>query len=630
MGGSSSKVVNEDISTCKSANNLRGSPLTFNNLEYLRCVFLTQDQYNNNYHIPKSSLTVTFDSTIGNIENDIDTNIYNVYANINRVTRSTMSIKILSPIFVAFSRKLEYVDSIFDDSTLTKYPVELKKRNGYCLAIKNYMDSFFKSNQDENLKNKYNSLPHTKYDFKGNIKVILFFPFITTQYKYITNFKDIINSSYYFLSLISKIEFNGLTEINSFDEGQIREANKKVPKQIIDMYIQILRKQDNMKLTFRKDLLALCNEGGCVSESGGEDFKTLLPQLSNNDGDNINNAIKFSPFLPSKCLSQTIRYKCGIEEVKNNNKKPQELAKSEKIIDYLSSSLTDYITNEYCYTKKGTPNFDTDLCRGKPSEKANMQQTPVDVINNVLNVYLKKQYRTDLNEDKDSSKVAHYSQEYSINIIKELMLINNFYPGIQEVVFPLYLYKGTSEYITEPPWGNKLLTPDRVIYENEGVLVNQKKHSFNDSYYLMLNDKGQLVVYNSNGSIFYYLSIKTVPNPENITLSSTFTVSYKSPESGYIRTTDVLGGYSITIIDKSENRRAPYIFYLNNEGRLRIFANGFIDATDKSFIDFIENKIVEKQNGMSSNPKNYDKNNNYIGDYNSIYENPVYIANINQ
>jgi hypothetical protein len=214
---------------------------------------------------------------------------------------------------------------------------------------------------------------------------------------------------------------------------------------------------------------------------------------------------------------------------------------------------------------------------------------------------------------------------YGINIIKELMLINNVYPGIQEVVFPLYKYNGTSEYITEAPWGNKLLTPDRVINENEGVLVNQKKYSFNDNYYLTLNEQGQLIVFNSNGSVFYYVSIKTIPNPQNVTLSSTFTVTYKSPESGYIRTPDVLGGYSITIIDKSENKREPYIFYLNNEGRIRIFANGFVDATDKSFIDFIENKILENQNGMSSNPKNYDKNNKYIGDYNSIYENSITI-----
>jgi hypothetical protein len=630
MGGSSSKIVYNDNVDCKSIKNVRQDPLSFNNLDYVRCVFLTQDQYNNNYHIPKSSLTVTFDSTMNNIENDIDNNIYNVYAKLNEVTKSPIPIKVLSPIFVAFSRKLEYVDSIFDDDNMVKYPVELKKNDGYCLAIKNYMESFFKSNDDINLKNKYYSLPHSKYDFKGNVKVIIFFPFLTNQYKYITNFRDIINSSYYFLSLISKIEFNGLTEVNSFDEDQIREANKNAPKNTVDAYIQILKKQDNMRLTYRKDLLALCNSGGCLSESGGEDFKSLLPQLSNNDGDNINNAIKFSPFLPSKCLSQTVRYKCGVEEVINNNKTPQELAKTEKIMSFLSSSLSSYLLNEYCYTQKNSPNFDSDKCRGKPDDNANMQQTPVDVINNILNIFLKKQYKTDINDDDDKESSAYYSQDYSINIIKELMLINNLYPGIQEVVFPLYKYNKNSDYITVPPWGDKLLTPDRVINENEGVAVNQKKYSFNDNYYLTLNEKGQLIVCNSNGSIYYYLSIKEIPSPMNVTLSSTFTVTYIAPKSGYVRTTDVLSGSSIKIIDKSDNRKEPYIFYLNDDGRLRIFANGFIDATDKSFIDYIENKIVENQNGLSSDPNNYDKNNKFIGNYNSIYDKPVYIANISK
>jgi hypothetical protein len=233
-------------------------------------------------------------------------------------------------------------------------------------------------------------LPHTKYDFKGNLKVIIFFPFLTTQYKYITNFKDIFNSSYYFLSLITKTEFNGITEVNTFDDAKIRQTNKNAPKEAIDMYINILKKQDNIKFTFRNDLINLCNQGGCLSESGGEDFKSLLPRLSDNDGDNINNALKVSPFLPSKCLSQTTRYKCGVEEVdKDKVKTPQDIVNSEKVITYLSDYMGDYIINEYCYTQKDKPGFDSDFCKGKPSNKVNMQQTPVDVINNVLNVFLK-------------------------------------------------------------------------------------------------------------------------------------------------------------------------------------------------------------------------------------------------
>ncbi len=622
MGGNNSKTEYKDINYCKSAKNVRTSPLTFSNLEFVRCILSTQEQYENNYHIPKSSLTVSFDSTLQNVENDIDNNIYNVYKKINEVSPSTISMKVLSPIYVAFSRKLEYSYSVFDNNN--KFTIEVKKKEGYCIALQNYMENYINKSGDKALKDKYNSLPHTKYDFKGNLKVIIFFPFLTTQYKYITNFKDIINSSYYFLSLITKTEFNGITEVNTFDEAKIRQTHKNAPKEAIDMYINILKKQDNIKFTFRNDLINLCNQGGCLSESGGEDFKSLLPRLSDNDGDNINNALKVSPFLPSKCLSQTTRYKCGVEEVdKDKVKTPQDIVNSEKVITYLSDYMGDYIINEYCYTQKDKPGFDSDFCKGKPSNKVNMQQTPVDVINNVLNVFLKEQYDTNTNNNDKN----HYSRDYSVNIIKELMLLNSVYPGIQEVVFPLYIYTKNSEYIESPPWGSKLLTPDKVITENEGININQKKYSFNDKYYLTVNEKGQVLVNNIDNTLYYYLSLLEITNPVSVALSLKISVSFKAPESGYIRVKDVLGDSKLKLIDKDKTKRAPFVFYLNNEGKLRVFANGFIDATDKSFIDYIDNKINEAKNGVS-NANYYDRNNNYIGktdEYGNLYEAPLYI-----
>jgi hypothetical protein len=52
-------------------------------------------------------------------------------------------------------------------------------------------------------------------------------------------------------------------------------------------------------------------------------------------------------------------------------------------------------------TQKDKPGFDSDFCKGKPSNKVNMQQTPVDVINNVLNVFLKEQYDTNTNNNAE-------------------------------------------------------------------------------------------------------------------------------------------------------------------------------------------------------------------------------------
>ena len=50
---------------------------------------------------------------------------------------------------------------------------------------------------------------------------------------------------------------------------------------------------------------------------------------------------------------------------------------------------------------------------------------------------------------------------------------------------------------------------------------------------------------------------------------------------------------NINLVIKDEKHREPYDFYINDEGKIRIFANGFIDATDKAFVDYIDNKIDE-------------------------------------
>ena len=40
---------------------------------------------------------------------------------------------------------------------------------------------------------------------------------------------------------------------------------------------------------------------------------------------------------------------------------------------------------------------------------------------------------------------------------------------------------------------------------------------------------------------------------------------------------------------KDDKHREPYNFYINEEGKIRVFANGFIDATNKAFIEYIDN-----------------------------------------
>ena len=223
--------------------------------------------------------------------------------------------------------------------------------------------------------------------------------------------------------------------------------------------------------------MVLWNDGGCLSKAGGEDFNSLLTRISDNNGDNTNNALKMSPFLPNKCLAQTNRYKCGILSPTDNNKSPQELIKSKDVVDYLTDGLQKYIINEECVITKGTNKYNKEFCDNNADNNPNLQQTPIDIINNVVSVFLRNEkYSSDLNDGKKN----HYSETYSINIIKELMFINNTYPGIPEVVFPIYLYTGNSDYTTEAPWGTRLLTDDYVFNEGDEILPNVRKYSENN------------------------------------------------------------------------------------------------------------------------------------------------------
>jgi hypothetical protein len=586
MGGGSSRIENRSFECSNPKyNKIRKTPLTFNRLKHVRCIFFTQESYDANYHIPKSTLSETFVSTLNNLENDIEIKIQEVYNKVSSIAPA----KILNPIYVAFARTLEYNGSIFDDPNLKKIEVNFPNNN-YSLAIKDFMNSYLDKMKNPDLNKKYMKMPMNSYTFVNNrLKVIIYFPFMTADYKYITNFKDIINSSSFFTKVLLDTEFNGLPDVNTFNEAKERaklQKSKSLTPEVIDYAMNKMKEADNTNFRYSDDLLYLCNEGGCLSESGGEDFNTLLPSLASNDADNDNVAIKMSPFLPNKCLAQTFRYKCGVLGTDNNNKSLPDLMKAEEIIKYLTTSLRKYIINEKCTLEK-TDKI-RDFCDREADKEIKIQQTPVDIINYTFSYQLRKQFDSDLNK----GNVNHYSKDYSINIIKELMFLRNKYPGIQEIVFPLYVYDSTNNNLTiDPPWGSLFITSDHVFSYNENIVST--KFSFNNKYYLKMNSRGQITVnYTSNKQIYYYLNVIEYNSPLSMSFSSNISIIHKNAKNGNHETKQIT---KINLVIKDEKHREPYDFYINDEGKIRVFANGFIDATDKAFINFIDKKILEQE-----------------------------------
>jgi len=629
MGGGGSRVETRDYNCLSDPNiKIRKEPIKFNNLKHVRCLFLTQETYKAKYHIPKSTLTLEFNSTIQNLENDIEMKIKETYETINNTTRidGGADIKILSPIYVAFSRKLEYESNLFDDNDIKKIEVNDINNKKYELAIGEYITRFLEEMNNPEFNAKYKSLPMNTYGFKnGQIYVILYFPFITSQYKYITNFKDIIKSSSFFIKTITNTSFNGLPDVSTVDPEKLRQtmeqSKQKFTPEYIDEVIANAKDKDQESFRYGDDLTYLCNEGGCISDVG-EDFSSILPSLAANDSDNNNSAEKMAPFLPSKCLAQTVRYKCGVIGADKNNKSMKQIMKDDVIINYLKDTLRDYIINYNCTINKDK--MDEQFCKSKADPKADIQQTPIDIISYAFSYQLRKKFSSDLNEgDKN-----HYSKSYNTHIIKELMLLRNKYPGIQEIVFPLYIYNNDKNgYLATPPWGSLFLTKDQIFYQGDPIITNRKVYSFNNNFYLTMNDNGYIYVANSNSnSILYYLNIIPYHKPINFTINDNISIFFKD-KKGKLQTANLLKN-DMKIIRKDDKHREPFDFYINDEGKLRVYGNGFIDATDKSFIKFIDDKIDEYEN--------YGNSPNYLTSFNSRNEmdknklnlqeqNPIYI-----
>jgi len=106
MGGSSTKIEYNKF-TCNNKVKVRDKPLSFKKLTHIKCIFMSQDSYNSRNHIPRETLVLEFNSTIATLDNDIEQKIFETYQKLNEITSSSIDIKVLNPIYIAFSRKFE-------------------------------------------------------------------------------------------------------------------------------------------------------------------------------------------------------------------------------------------------------------------------------------------------------------------------------------------------------------------------------------------------------------------------------------------------------------------------------------------------------------------------------------------
>jgi len=592
------------------------------NLNFMKCIFFTYQQYNvDKIHIPKETLVYEL-NIINKSDNEISEIINKfidyVYNKLNEGNKTGIPIKIPMPIFILMGRKLEEDRNIFENEKINieddyNFGKDNKIKRGN-LAIIDFFKSFFNSgiNNSEVEKEKYKNSLITTYKFKGNKKIILYFPYITNEYKYITNFLDVSNSLRFFFTLISKDNFLNFQRTTTIDYNKLKNELKIPPytEKSIKKIIEILKREEKNKYSYYDDLYLLCKEGGCISDDG-EDFFSLIPEYTEYENKNNENAIKYSPFLPNKCIAQTNGY---IKNIKNATKQNID------IIDFIKKEALDEMKEKLkIYIKESNKLIKTAETELKDNEISNYK-SPVDLIINIINNKIKDKYSTNLN---DGGKTNYYSREYSQNIIKELSYLKKIYPGIPEIVMSLYLYdeQQNKDKIIYMPWGKTLISKRNVISIGEILEINKKLYSFNNNYALIVLSNGLIfVIENKTGNIIYFINRKSINNTKGITFElNGFIIEYIDNLGNY-KSQNIINEIDKLIDDCNECKNPPYSLLLDNEnGNIKIYSNSFYDATNKKINKFIEKEkeilMITRKNNIDNdiyninNPKFIEQNN---------------------
>jgi|688.fasta_scaffold00862_23 hypothetical protein len=596
--------------------NPKRTPIIFSNLDFISCVFFSNKQFNiEKIHKPQYSLCVErlFLSTgIESIQNEINSIIDNIYENLNKDNTFGKPIKIPAPIYILIGRELEYDSNLLENEKFIHFPLTVNSKLGNAeiipdkttgtLAIIDYMNSFFNNSglATENDKIKYSKSHLNKYKFKGNIRILLYVPYLSNEYRYKSNIQDIINSATFFYNLIMSDVFLSFERTSNIDKEFINNLKKmNFNKKFINILVNVLREASKSKFLLYDDLNNLCFDGGCVSDVG-EDLNVLIPAYNKDDGVNSENAVKYSPFLPNKCLSKTNNFLCNIRYTKEHNIGIDEFIKKYAMGDIINGLSVYSMINDMVNKKQISQ---------ENVNKIDKFKSPLNLIISIVNTHIKDGYSNDSNKNereitvkekledgttKDKKvkvKYNHFSKEYSENMIKELSLLNDKYPGVPEIVMSLYIYNDTlkSDKITYMPWGKELISKEYILDIDTKIDVNTDLISFNNKYALKLNNKGYLFVYNiNNKKILYFINYKKkIDRPIGLKFNkSEFIVECINNNNN--QTSETFDSKIPKLIDdKCKECVDPFTMILDNDGYITIYGNSFIDATNKDFKKFI-------------------------------------------
>ena len=356
-------------------------------------------------------------------------------------------------------------------------------------------------------------------------------------------------------------------------------------------YLQIIKRgmlKDKEKTIikknfFRNDLTHSCLNMGCVSN---EKDAVLIPPYSTDEASLILSANR--AYFPSRCL-RTPYYKKHMP--KFNKEDELKYGSRSEVIFTESANIVEHCSDENSKNDKDKT-FDNLLCtkiiKEKLCEKDSSYATAICYNNGIerndkgkVDALLVDFYKNNL---YSGTKDVDYSEDYSINILKELAFRNNKFPGpneIQEIVFSIF--KVDEKHFDENlfcymPWGNKLLTQDYVINEDDSLEIDRVSFkSFNNVYEIKFQSDGYLYLYENNNvksiipnhSGSFKCFTKRVLKFENMSLNIYgYDIHNNNDLRGYVK------------LNIKDMYKTPASIILSNNGELIIYDLGINNKTN--------------------------------------------------
>ena len=530
-------------------------------LVHKRCIFMTLDQYKKKAHINDKIYTNV------SIVKDVKKHVID---HIKSVAKDAPFNKVPRPIYVMISKKLEYDegDSIifgkcnneigaYSKGTLTYKEIEKIDKGkpetyeGYNPSCFYGKDNKYSKNEMDDYKFIYNNVNEdieklkgsslSSYKFRGNYEVVISIPNLTKDKKFFTSYFDFYKQNM-FMNLI----------VNNNDYLSIITIDKEIPEVFKTLirdpaqykkFVNFYNRSSVENYPLVKDLTYMCYDLGCSSDSG-EDLQQIVPKLSDNYDDLVNNAKSKAPYFPTKCL-RTSYYK-------------------DHMIDYTSSEYNNELKEKLL---EGVKTYKENIEKIKRGEEPTEQSGDniVDVLKNTAFSFRNEKYKDD-----------KYSSDYNRKILSELAFRYNTVPGVQEMVFSVFKVNDSFAEINNitsiMPWGNKLLEKGMVLPEGESFDIdNDSLKSFNKQYEVKMFFN-RLVLFKNKGIVRIVINENfSAYTRRSLVIENGFLTIY-----GYNADGHKDNRYNINVVNYPDVKPInPISLIVENDGKINIYDNGF-------------------------------------------------------